>query len=177
MIRTPKDYASINGMTSHFISTFQSLNVYFRYFITISFDKNQLHDQLNQIDRRKIRTFHNRVYKDAAKYTNKEWLISVSGRPNLFSTIERKDAHGNPVFPHIHSMLGVNDNYEDEYFSKLNFYSEKYGRRLIGVKPDVLIKPIDNHSKLVGYICKNMDLNYEINDDFIIEGEVRSRLS
>jgi len=74
-------------------------------------------------------------------------------------------------------MVGLNDNCKGAYIEKLQFYSDKYGWKLLKVRPHIVTNVIWDQDGLTKYICKNMDSEYKINDYMIIEGEMRSRFS
>lgn len=152
-------------------------NIPFGWFVTISFDENEYHYNLKRIQRSEIRHFHREIYKAATKYTNRRWLSQPDQRPSIFSIIEDRDTYGNSVFPHIHAMITVDKEHEDAYFDKLEFYIKKYGSRFLHTIPNSVREPIYDKNGLMDYLCKNIDYNFQIDSDMIIEGKIRTQHS
>lgn len=176
MHRISTDKEHIKIFSSHIKRKLISSNISFHLFATISFDKMQSHDKLNHISRSMIRNFHRSIYKSAVKYTEREWLKKPHLRPSIFSIIEDKDKWGNPVFPHIHTIISIDKSYEEKYIDILEFYIDKYGIKMLGVRPHTKIIDIYDLPNLIGYMCKNVDSNYALSEDMIIEGKLLTQI-
>lgn len=169
MNRNYEDLKSISGMKNHFIYYAKNNKVNFNYFITASFDKYQYH---NDIRSNLIGEYHKRILMSATKYTNRKWIHEQENEPTVLSIIERNDKNGNSVFPHIHTLIEIDSKFENNYIQNMKFYSEKYGRKLLGTIPDLLIKRVDDQNRIIGYMTKNMDLNFDLQHDLVVRGKI-----